>query len=52
VMGKLSNIVKDQDGDGDIDFNDLIIALQGGGSGSGLFGAAKSILGSLLGGKK
>ena len=48
VMGRLGNIVKDQDGDGDIDFNDLIIALKGG-SGGGLFGAAKSILGSILG---
>ena len=50
VMGRLGNIVKDQDGDGDIDFNDLIIALQGG-NGGGLLGAAKGILGSLLGGK-
>ena len=50
VMGSLGNIIKDQDGDGDIDFNDLIIALQGGGGG-GLLGAAKSILGSILGGK-
>ena len=49
VMGSLGNIIKDQDGDGDIDFNDLIIALQGGSG--GLLGAAKSILGSLLGGK-
>ena len=48
-MGSLGNIIKDQDGDGDIDFNDLIIALQGGSG--GLLGAAKSILGSLLGGK-
>ena len=47
VMGRLGNIVKDQDGDGDIDFNDLIIALKGGSG--GIFGAAKSILGSILG---
>ena len=49
VMGRLGNIVKDQDGDGDIDFNDLILSLKGG-AGNGLFSAAKSILGSILGG--
>ena len=49
VMGRLGNIVKDQDGDGDIDFNDLIITLQGGSG--GLLNTAKSILGSILGGK-
>lgn len=51
VMGRLGNIIKDQDGDGDIDFNDLIVALKGSGSGGGILGAAKGILGSLLGGK-
>ena len=50
VMGRLGNIVKDQDGDGDIDFNDLIITLKGG-AGGGILGAAKGILGSILGGK-
>ena len=50
VMGRLGNIVKDQDGDGDVDFNDLIIALKGG-TGGGILGAAKGILGSILGGK-
>lgn len=49
VMARLGNIIKDQDGDGDIDFNDLILTLKGG-SGSGILGAAKGILGSLLGG--
>ena len=49
VMGSLGGIIKDQDGDGDIDFNDLILTLKGGG-GNSLFGAAKSILGSILGG--
>lgn len=48
VMGSLSNIIKDQDGDGDIDFNDLIIMLKGNGGG-GLFETAKSILGGLFG---
>ena len=47
VMGRLGNIVKDQDGDGDIDFNDLIISLKGGSG--GILGAAKGILGSILG---
>ena len=50
VMGSLGGIIKDQDGDGDIDFNDLIIALKG--NGNGLFSAAKNILGSILGGGK
>ena len=49
VMGSLKNIVKDQDGDGDIDFNDLIIMLKG--NGGGLFETAKSILGGLFGRK-
>ncbi len=48
VMGKLSNIIKDKDGDGDIDFNDLILTLKGGNAGGGLFG---SLLGGLFGKK-
>ncbi|MBR3075710.1 MAG: hypothetical protein IKH11_08180 [Bacteroidales bacterium] len=47
VMGRLGNIVKDQDGDGDIDFNDLIISLKGGSG--GILGAAKGIFGSIFG---
>lgn len=52
VMGGLGGILKDQDGDGDIDLNDIIITLQGGGkksAGAGILGAAaKGILGSML----
>lgn len=53
IMGKLGGILKDQDGDGDVDFNDILITLKGGNkpaasSGSGLLGAATSILGGLL----
>ena len=56
IMGGLSGILKDQDGDGDVDLNDIIITLKGGSSNSGtsLLGAATSILGGLGGlfGKK
>ena len=55
IMGKLSGILKDQDGDGDVDLNDILIALKGGGKtastgglGGGLLGG---ILGKVLGGK-
>ncbi|MBR4843206.1 MAG: hypothetical protein IK006_08990 [Bacteroidaceae bacterium] len=49
VMGKLSNIIKDQDGDGDIDLNDLLIALKGGNKGAGsILGSATGILGGLF----
>lgn len=50
IMSKLSGFIKDQDGDGDVDINDVLITLKGG-SGSGLLGAATSILGGLLGRK-
>ena len=50
IMGKLGGILKDQDGYGDVDINDIILALKGGNkkSGAGVLGAATSILGSIL----
>jgi len=50
VMSKLSGIIKDKDGDGDVDLNDILLALKGdkSGSGSGILGAAKGILGGIL----
>lgn len=47
ILGGLSNIIKDQDGDGDVDLNDILLTLKGG-KGSSLLGAATSILGSFL----
>ena len=41
IMGGLKNILKDQDGDGDVDLNDVLLTLKGG---------SGSILGSVLGG--
>ncbi|MCF0178044.1 MAG: hypothetical protein HUJ90_05410 [Bacteroidales bacterium] len=50
VIGKMGNIFKDLDGDGDVDLNDIILALKGGGNASGgaLGALAKGVLGSLL----
>lgn len=48
VLSKLSGVIKDQDGDGDVDLNDILISLKGG-NGGGLLGAATGLLGSLLG---
>ena len=55
VMGKLSTIIRDRDGDGDVDLNDIILGLKGGaaGAGTGTLGnaaanAAKSILGGIF----
>lgn len=44
VMGKLGGILKDQDGDGDVDFNDIILTLKGGSAKN-----SGSLLGGLLG---
>ena len=41
IIGKLSGFIKDQDGDGDVDLNDVLLTLKGGGG---------SILGNVLGG--
>ena len=51
IMGKLGGILKDQDGDGDVDFQDILITLKGGNktqssTGGGLLGG---ILGKVLG---
>ena len=51
IIGKVSGFIKDQDGDGDVDINDILLSLKGG-AGSGLLGAAASILGGLFGKKK
>lgn len=50
ILSKLSGFIKDQDGDGDVDINDILLSLKGG-AGSGLLGAATSILGGLFGRK-
>lgn len=54
VISKLSNVIQDRDGDGDVDLNDILLSLKGGnaagkGAGAGILGAAaKGILGSIL----
>lgn len=50
AVTKLSGLIKDQDGDGDVDLNDILITLKGGKS-AGVLGAATGLLGSLLGKK-
>lgn len=57
IVGKLSGLIKDMDGDGDVDLNDIILALSGAApkksnAGSILGSAATSILGGILGGKR
>lgn len=49
IFTKVSGLIKDQDGDGDVDLNDVLIALKGGNKGgAGILGAATSILGGIL----
>lgn len=56
ILGGLSGGIKDMDGDGDVDINDIILALSGAkpataskGNGGALLGAAaKAVLGSML----
>ena len=57
ILGNLSGVFKDQDGDGDVDLNDVLIALSGkkaqtqpatASAGGGLLGAATSILGGIF----
>ena len=57
IIGKLSGLLKDMDGDGDVDLNDIILTLSGAQpkkktDGSILGGAAGAILGSILKGGK
>jgi len=54
ILGGLGGILKDKDGDGDVDLNDIILSLKGGSGGTNILGAAASILGGLGGlfGKK
>ena len=47
IMGGLKNIIKDQDGDGDVDLNDVLLTLKG--SSGSILG---SVLGGVLGGNK
>jgi len=48
VLGKLGGAIKDVDGDGDVDFTDIIASLTGGGKSSSLLGVAKGLLGGFL----
>ncbi|MCR4824462.1 MAG: hypothetical protein K5849_03790 [Bacteroidales bacterium] len=47
IMGSLSNVIRDRDGDGDVDINDILLSLRGG-SGNSILSAATSILGGIL----
>lgn len=57
IVGKLSGLIRDMDGDGDVDLNDIIMSLSGAQpkqqkkSGGLLGSVAGSVLGSILKGK-
>ena len=56
IIGKLSGLIRDMDGDGDVDLNDIILSLSGAQpkqkkSGGLLGSVAGSVLGSILKGK-
>ena len=48
VLGNISGIIKDRDGDGDVDLNDILLTLTGGSKGASLLGAASSLLGGFF----
>ena len=48
IIASLSGFIKDQDGDGDVDLQDILITLKGGNKGGGLLGG---ILGGIFGRK-
>ncbi|MBQ1882080.1 MAG: hypothetical protein II527_07670 [Bacteroidales bacterium] len=57
ILGGLRGFIKDQDGDGDVDLKDIMLSITGGGNSNGgglgsIIGAAKGILGGILGGDK
>lgn len=49
IMSKVSHLIKDQDGDGDVDLNDILLTLKGGSG--GLLGTVGGLLGGLFGKK-
>ena len=49
IMSKVSTLIKDQDGDGDVDLNDILLTLKGGSG--GLLGTVGGLLGGLFGKK-
>jgi len=48
VLGNLKNFIKDQDGDGDVDLNDVLATLTGGKGTGSLLGVAGKLLGGFL----
>ncbi len=48
IIGKLSGFIKDQDGDGDIDLQDLLASLKGGSGSASILGMAGGLLGGFL----